>query len=213
MAIVTIRGQMGSGAPEIGREIARAISGEYVDRQILENVAQLLGRPARQIDEKENIPPRLTRRILAALQKSLERSGSTESAYSHTWQEPLDDAVYLDALESVIRDLALESNIVLVGRGSQFILRSYRSALHVLVVAPLVDRVKRVMAAAGVSEEEARKQIEEYDGTRRAFVRRFFKADLEAPEHYDLVINTRHLTYEAAARMVVATVREKTPWD
>jgi len=212
MPIVTIRGQLGSGAPEIGKEVARLIGGDYVDREILEGIAKMLGRPLAEIEDKEHIPTQLIQKIIGALEGALERSGSIESAYSHTWQEPLEDAKYLDALESVIQDLALERNIVLRGRGSQFILHNNQSAFHVLVIAPLQDRVKRVMATLEIGEDEALRQIEEFDNSRRAFIRRFFKGDLDDPVHYDMVINTEHLTYDTAARIIVTGAEEKTPW-
>jgi len=76
----------------------------------------------------------------------------------------LDDAKYLDALESVVQGLALEGNIVLVGRGSQFILRNNQSVLHVLVFAPLVDRLNRVMAQLKIDGDEAQRRIDESPG-------------------------------------------------
>lgn len=211
MPIVTIRGQLGSGAPEIGKEVARIIRGEYVDREILQNIAQLVGQSIDRVAEKEHTPARLVQRIIAVLTRALERSGSIESAYSRTWQEPLDDAKYLDALEMVIQDLALEENIVIQGRGSQFILHNNPSALHVLVVAPLSDRVRRVAVTSKIDEDEARRQIEEYDNSRRAFIQRFFERELENPDYYDLVVNTEHLTYKIVARIIANVARQKTP--
>src|SRR4030042_188470 len=143
MPVVTIRGQLGSGVPEIGKEIARLLPGDYVDKEILESIAQLVGHPLDKVAEIERTPVKLVQRIKAVLESALARSGSMESVYSRTWQEPLDDAKYLDALESVIQDLALEGNIVRHGRGTRFILRNNPSAFHALVVAPLPDRIKR----------------------------------------------------------------------
>jgi cytidylate kinase len=213
MPVITIRGQMGSGAPEIGHQVARLIQGDYVDRQVIAGVAELLKRPEAQVEAKEQIPPQLLQRIIEPLRKALTRSGSIDSAYLRTWEEPLDDAKYLDALESVIQGLALEGNIVLVGRGSQFILRNNQSVLHVLVIAPLEERLNRVMAQLKIDEDEARRRIEDFDTSRRAFIQRFFQRDLEDPIYYDLVINTQYLTHEAAARLVVAAVTEKNPWS
>jgi hypothetical protein len=103
MPVITIRGQMGSGAPDIGRQVARLIQGDCVDRQVIAEVADLLKRPEAQIEAKEQIPPQLLQRIVEPLRKALTRSGSIDSAYLRTWQEPLDDAKYLDALESESR--------------------------------------------------------------------------------------------------------------
>jgi cytidylate kinase len=212
MTVVTIRGQLGSGVIEIGKEIARILPGEYVDKEIIENIAQLVGHPVDKIADLEHAPMKLVQRIKAVLESALKRSGSIESAYSRTWHEPLDDAKYLDALESVIQDLALEGNIVLHGRGSQFILRNNPSAFHVLVVAPLPERINRVMTLHKTDEDTARRQIAEYDGSRRAFIQRFFKRNIEDPEYYDLVVNTEHLTDEVTAEIIVKAAQRKSPW-
>jgi cytidylate kinase len=213
MPVVTIRGQLGSGAPDVGREVARLIQGDYVDREVIAAIAQKVGRTETNVEEKEQVPAGLGKRILSALEQALARSGSVDSAYLYTWEETLDDEKYLDALKSVIKELALQDNTVLVGRGSQFILSDNSSILNVLTICPVDIRIKRVMASSHVAENEARSQIEEYDGSRRAFIQRFFKRELENPLYYDLVINTGHLTYELGARLIVAAANEKTPWS
>ena len=212
MPVVTIRGQLGSGAPEIGRKVARTLLCDYVDREIIESIARLVGHPIDQVMEKEQAPIGIAQRITSVLGKVFERSGSVESVYSRSWQEPLDDANYLDALESVIHDLAMEENIVMLGLGSQFILHDNPSALHVLVIAPLKQRIKQVAAMSNVDEEEAQRKIEDHDNSRRAFIRRFFNSELENPDNYDLVVNTEHLSYDVSAHIIASTAQLKTLW-
>jgi cytidylate kinase len=171
-----------------------------------------VGRPADDVAEREQTPLRLRQRIRSALESALARSGSMESAFSRNWKGHLNDAKYLDALKSVIQDLALEENIVIHGRGSQFILHNNPSALHILVIAPLPVRINRVMTLHKVDEETARRQIEEYDSSRRGFIQRFFKRDIEDPVYYDLVVNTEHMDFNLAARVIVRAVERKSPW-
>ncbi len=42
MSVVTIRGHLGSGAPEIGKQVADRLSIDYVDREIIADVAKQL---------------------------------------------------------------------------------------------------------------------------------------------------------------------------
>ena len=56
MSVVTIRGQLGSGAPEIGRQIADRLHADYVDREIIAKVAARLRRQEQEVIEKE-MPP------------------------------------------------------------------------------------------------------------------------------------------------------------
>ncbi len=208
MPVITLRGLTGSGAYEIGREVARLIQGDYVDRQVIAEVAGLLNRPKEQIEAKEKMPPGLFERI----RNILSGSRRIESAYSRTWEEPLDDAEYISALEAVVKDLALEQNIVIVGRGSQHILRNNKSVLHVLVIAPVEDRIHRIMSERQLDRSGASEYVTETDASRRAFLQRFFQKDFDDPILYDLVVNTRYLNNDVAARLIVTAANEKNPW-
>jgi len=213
MPVVTIRGQLGSGAPEIGKLIAEKIHCDYVDREIIARVAELLNRKDKDVMEKEMPPGSLMGRIALALEHSPPISSSTgvyvNELYLPAWEIPLDDTRYLDGLKSIIRELAMSESIVIRGRGSQFILKYWPGALHVLFVSPLKLRVKRVMEEMKMDEESAKKEIGRFDSSRHQFIKKYFDAELEDPIHYDLVINTEHLSFEAAASIVINTLQFK----
>ena len=93
------------------------------------------------------------------------------------WQIPLNDTRYLQALESVVRELARSQSLVIRGRGSQFILKDYPGALHILVVAPFKVRMKRVMQNLKLNQENAKREIDRFDKSSREFIKRYFKAE------------------------------------
>ena len=200
MTVVTIRGTMGSGTPEIGRLIAERLHIAYVDREIIAQVATQIKRPKQDIAAKEIPPGSLLGRISEALEHN---AYYRASAYLPTWELPLEDTQYLPALESVIKELARSGSIVIRGRGSQFILKDFPGALHVLVVAPFELRVKRIMESSKTKEGETKKEIENFDRSRRVFTKRYFHADLEDPVNYDLVINTENLSFENARSIII----------
>ena len=92
------------------------------------------------------------------------------------------------------------------GRGSQFILKDYPGALHILIVAPLALRVKRIMESLVIKETEAKKEIERSDSSHREFARRYFHASLEDPVNYDLVINTEHFSVDDTAGLIAGAL-------
>jgi hypothetical protein len=195
---------MGSGAPGIGRQVAERLHIDYVDREIIAEVAAQVRWSQQEIAEKETPPGSLLGRIAEALKHvPIGTSYPGVAVYQPTWEIPLEDTSYLAGLESVIKELAKNRSIVIRGRGSQFILRGYPGAFHVLVVAPLELRVKRVMERQKLSEAAARKEIARFDSSHREFIKRYFKADLEDPIHYDLVINSAYFSFEAAADIIV----------
>jgi len=69
MPIVTIRGQLGSGAPEIGKAIAGFLHADYIDREIIAGVAARLQRQEHDVLAKEMPPSTLVGRIAEALDR------------------------------------------------------------------------------------------------------------------------------------------------
>jgi cytidylate kinase len=209
MPVITIRGQLGSGAPEIGKLIADRLHIDYVDQEIIARVAELLGRGEQDVMAKEMPPSSIMGRIAEAWEHIPPLSDSPSSADMHlsacvpNWEKPIGHTSYLAGLHSVIRRLPRGKSVVIRGRGSQFILRDIPGAFHVLVVAPLDIRVKRVMESLKVNEKNAKKEIAAFDGRRREFIKRYFRTELEDPVNYDLVINTAHLDFETAAAIVI----------
>ena len=57
MSIVTIRGQLESGATEVGKQVADRLHADYVDQEIIAEVAARLHRKEQEVIEKE-MPPK-----------------------------------------------------------------------------------------------------------------------------------------------------------
>ncbi len=210
MSLVTIRGHLGSGAPEIGKQVAERLHADYVDREIIAKVAARLQRQEAEVGEKESPASSLLGRIAEALEYGYASDLSAAGAYLPTWEIPLNDARYLQALDSVVRELARSPSIVIRGRGSQFILKDYPEALHVLVIARLELRLRRVMEDLKLDQKAARQEIERFDKSRDQFIKRYFHAEMEDPAYYDLVINTGRLSFQASASLSVGALAFKT---
>ena len=212
MPVITIRGQYGSWSAEIGELIARKLNIDYVDREIIAGVAERLRQPSTSIAEKELPPSTLMGRISEAMaQTAYLGDGIYAGIYSPLWEIPLNDTNYLSGLEYVIKELAVSQSIVIRGRGSQFILKDFPGVFHVLVVAPVEVRVKRVMESLKLNEEDARNEIARFDDGSREFVKRYFKANIADPINYDMVINTNHLSIEDAASIIVDAIHKTKP--
>jgi len=204
MPVITIRGLYGSWAAEIGELIAHKLNIDSVDREIIAGVAERLRRPSTSIAEKEMPPSTLLGRISEAMaQTACLGDGIYAGVYSPLCEIPLNDTNYLSGLEYVIKELAASQSIVIRGRGSHFILKDFPGAFHVLIVAPIAARVKRVMERKKLNEVDARKEIARFDDGSREFVKRYFKANIADPINYDMVINTNHLSVESVASIIV----------
>ncbi|MBI4302204.1 MAG: cytidylate kinase-like family protein [Chloroflexi bacterium] len=229
MAVVTLAGQTGSGAREVGFQVAAILGAHYVDHEIIVNAARRIGAPEEVLAKKDEKVPSLGERIARTMEALLERSamGSagdpfTGSAgaeillsrtYAEAAQAPsskvqeLDDAHYLELITVVIKDLAETGNVVIIGRGGQVILREHPTALHVRVVAPFIVRVERIIERERVDREGAEKMVHEGDRNIAAYIRKFFKVDINDPALYDIIVNTAKRPYGVLARGIAEAAR------
>lgn len=112
-------------------------------------------------------------------------------------------------VSETITMLALNGNVVIVGRGSNMITKKFTGGYHVRLVAPLDYRVDNVSKFMNVSKAEAAKLINEKSKQREGYLKEFFKFDLTDPHHYNLVINESRFTVEQTARIIIGGLKIK----
>jgi cytidylate kinase len=231
MPAVTMSGTMGSGARDVGLRVAELLGCDYVDQQIMVDAARRLGVSTEMVVERDERCLGFREKMAHMLRSFLERSaaagagdplmgsGGLEMLLGRTYtdlgadagsaEQELDDSLYAKTITAIIQDLGRRDNIVILGRGSQMILRDLPHALHVLTLAPLEVRIPRYAEREGITPEEACKKVQELDRARLDFHRKFFKADANDPSLYDLVIDTSRLPYPAAAEVIALAARAK----
>ncbi len=107
-------------------------------------------------------------------------------------------------LNQVIEKRAREGNVLLVGQGTQVLLRSYPGALHVRIVAPQEHRIATLQAREELSKTAALRKIRSSDRERAEYVRRFHNARWDDPLLYHLVINTALVPVPVAVELIAA---------
>lgn len=226
MPVVTISGTAASGAREVGQRVAYLLGVDFVDQQLMVQAAQRCGVPVGAVAQRDERSATMRQRISSALNTLLERSGSSgadsltgatglESILSQTYadmagsekQTPISDKLYAETMETIIRELAASGQIVILGRGSQMILRDVPRAVHALCISPAEVRYQRLAERDEVGMEEARRRAIETDQARDAFYRKFWKVDVEDARLYDVTVETSRLGFEAAAEVVASAAR------
>jgi hypothetical protein len=82
------------------------------------------------------------------------------------------------------------------------LLRSFRCALNIRVIASLKSRIENLVKR-GWLRENAIKAIDKNDHEREAFIKFAFRVDWDDPELYDLVLNMDNSTIDLAVGMVL----------
>ena len=116
----------------------------------------------------------------------------------HLWPDQ-----YQQHLMKVVGTIGKHGNAVVVGRGANFILPP-EGRLRVRVISPLEIRVDNLVQRYGVPATDAKRRIIRTENERRAFIRKYFNADIANPTHYDLVINTGTLQLDHAVETVTS---------
>ncbi len=185
LPVITVSREPGSGGLVVAERIAKQLGLDVFHGEIIQEIAESADTSARILET-------LDEKGLSVLDDWI----STLVNRRHLWPDQ-----YLKHLMKVIGTIGEHGRAVIVGRGASFILpREVR--FRVRIVAPLEIRVKNVAHKFDVPSEEARRRVLRADSDRRAFVRKYFHADITDPVNYDLVINTGTLSIDAAVEAI-----------
>ena len=190
--VICISRELGSGARVIAQEVCRRLGYEIFGSAIIDEIAKDL---------------KVQRKLVDCLDES--GQGSLEmilETFLHGRE--LESQEYFTSLVRVINTLAMKGGVVLFGRGSTFILKQ-KSALNVLVVAPLELRVRRLSLYEKLDAKSAREKVLHYDREREAFVHRYFHENIHSPANFDLAINTDRVAPEEGAKLVFAALEAR----
>ena len=187
MSLITISQGIGCGGTIISDLVAKGLHIELFDDQKLQLEGIRMGlQPeafkAEEFKELDRKAPALFGRMLHSRSES-----------------------YLDYLEALIYEVAKKGDGVIIGHGSQMLLRDFECAMHVHIYAHESTRIRNLMAQHGLSEDAARKLIRKSDQEQKGFFRFAFHMDWNDPSLYDLIINTEQLGTDLAAKLIMET--------
>lgn len=182
MSLITISRQIGSLGTEIAKIVSDKLNYEYVNKERIGEALADYGFPKREVDEYDEKRPS----FWTALSSEREK--------------------FLHLIQAVIYDFAMKGNVVIVGRGGQFLLKDLSSALHVRIKAPFDVRVKRIMEREGDDEKEVERILRRSDQDASGYIRYLFDADWDDQSLYDTIINTQKISMDTAVKMILDAV-------
>ena len=226
MYTITLGGMSGGGARDIGPLVAQKLKADYVDRIFLSNVARDVGATVEALHQREERLPTRSEKWIHVIQRLLERSAVTGSAgdpyfgpgittllteeYEDIPQPTItrghevEDDVYIEAIESAMKEMAVDGDVVFIGRGGHVILKDMPNVLRVGVVASFEDRVKTLMSRETIDRDNAMVTLEQRDQARKHFFKKYFELDEpDNPNLFHFTINSSEISTNYAAEMVI----------
>ena len=191
---ITVSREPGSGGKPVAQMVAKKLHFAFYNKQIVEDLSKSVHQ----------------RTVL--LESVDERGRTAIEDIIHGIFNPdyVSDISYIEHLSRVILSAAYKGEVVILGRGANFI-TPFESGLHVRICAPYSVRVERAIKYEKISKEKAIQIIKETDTKRKEFIRQYFEKDITNPDYYDLVINTADMSIEDAAEQVMLALKNKFP--
>jgi len=205
--VISFSRSMSSGGDEIALMVADKIRFRYVDDEIIIMAAEREGVSPVTIGKVERSSP-IINRILGSMPHHHPKQEKGGGSYQYTSPQLTQSEGYRQVIQEVIVETAKAGKVVIVAHGAAIPLSEISGVLRVFVTASQSERTKRHMAEANLDEQKAREDIVSSDRQRADYFQDFYNVDQELPTHYDMVLNTDHLTPSIAADVVVRVAKK-----
>ena len=193
--VIAITRTCGSGATSIGKILAKNLGVEIYDRNILRlasddsGISEELFARADE-DQKQSLLFRASQKVYTGGLIPPEKEDFTSNNNLFNYQA------------KVLRELADESNYVVIGRAADYVLRDKPGLVRVYIYASREKCIEKEMHRQKIDWKTADKFITKTDKYRRDYYRYFTGQEWENMQNYDLCINTTQMTYEQAAKAI-----------
>jgi len=190
--IITISREPGSGGSEIARRLSKALNMDLIGGQIIQHVAD---------------SAKMSRKVIESLDEKevTFRDTLLKSLFGESRPWPAD---YLKHLTRVIGTIGAFGNVIIVGRGANFILPQEKT-FKVRIIAPLELRIKYIMDDSGYTRAEAEQYVVKRENNGKAFIRKYYNVDVADPKYYDIIINTEKISIGQATESIISAFNQR----
>jgi cytidylate kinase len=120
----------------------------------------------------------------------------------------VENLVIISMYNEILQALARRGKVVILSRVGFAVLGGYADALNVHIVAPMAQRVQRMVASEGLTDAAAAEEhLRDDDIGHRRFVHRFYNRHPDEPAGYGLTVDTGSTSVDDATRQIVDAAR------
>ena len=188
MTVITISRQFGTGGLTLGKDVAEKLGYAFVSDEVISMIAKKARVSRGWVESVEKEAGKKLQRFLSSVipRGLVDRIIDDQQGY-------IDEEIYLDLLEQIIRQIASDDNCVILGRGGQYILKGEQNACHVLLIADKNDRIAFMEKNYQLTHSQASQVVHAEDKRRTDLYRKLHKSDYDRPDHYHLTLNMSKL--------------------
>ena len=188
--VITIAREFGSGGHLLGEMLSKELGIRLYDKEFIHLAAQESGMDEAYIRKNEqSIPSFWLKSVYAQNKNTVEQSMAP------------DDVLFV-AESKIVQEAAAKEDCVIVGRCADFVLDGQPGLIRVFCCAGLDDARQRCVQEYGLPADKAESEIKRVNRKRMAHYEYYTGRKWGDPHHYDLVVNTSHVSIEEACRMI-----------
>jgi cytidylate kinase len=202
---ITLSRQTGAGGHTIAERLASRLQTEspkasppwtVFDRNLVEKVL-----------EDHHLPTRLASHLPE------DRTSQIEDIMGDLFEmSPPSWKLIEQTTETILRLVGL-GNVIVIGRGANLVTARLPNVFHVRLVAPLDQRIASIQELRKLTRKAAATAVRDEDRGRARYLKKYFKADIEDPLLYHLVINTGFVGTDEAVEMIAEAMARKPDED
>ena len=193
--VIAVTREFGSMGRPIAKMVAEKMGYEYLDRDIIETAAVQMGEPVYKLSEYED-------HTLMPYEKMAFPLGFGTAEKQNS---------LFEIEKKIILDRAAQKNCVIVGRCSDYILRTagFKNLLNIFIYAPYEARYNYCLKYLGFAENAVEKYIDKIDKGRRGYYRKYTGEDFESATYRDLMMSSASLSLAQVAELICTAARLK----
>jgi len=203
MAVITISRQFGAGGRTLGKMIADRLGYRFLDDLIIQELAEKAKVTPDSVKSVERSAGTLISKLITGMlnRNYMERIIGAGKGY-------INEEIYVELLQDVIKAFAKEDNVVLLGRGGQYVLQDFNKAFHILLVSDMKHRIEFMQRYYDLSDEKAKKAVNQGHIRRRNLYKKLNRSRYNDPDAYHLVLNMSKISLEKALGIAIALIQE-----
>lgn len=202
MAVITISREVATGGSKLGKLLAAKLGYQYVDKTLLQQVAEQLN---------------VSESALQGFEKSREFriSNLFSKMFSKDYiqrivgrdKSVVEENEYQESLRNLIVAIGEQNNVVILGRAGYYFLQDLDDAFHIRLVAPLEWRKQKAVERLHISPAQVDQFIDRWDKNRLWFHRSLCGDACYHPELFHVTINMARVAMEKALALVLRIVQ------
>jgi hypothetical protein len=196
--LITLSREYGAGASELASLLGAELGWRVLDSEIPLAVAKRLGIPSDALESWDEHVPHFFENIGNSFML-----GSPDLLIDPALVgRPLARDVAVATRELIV-EAAATPPLIVVGHGAQAIFSDRPHTLHLRLVAPLSERIPRIVARRSCSTQEAAEIAHYVDNDRAQYVKVYLGRDVRDPHLYSMQLNTGRVPMSRALALIL----------